>query len=103
VVIIHHLPAQRAKGHTMKTSYTVEELRNMEFSTEHEEGFRRGYLEGMLSALDYISDDGLDVNQLYRFWEQVLDTWAFGNCSQVVEPPSPNDYEETDEGFTKRT
>lgn len=67
---------------------------------EQEREFRRGYLDGMLAALDYI-DEGKDIGWLYRFRDYVVDPWALGDCSEIVEPPLPDFYLETDSGWVR--
>ncbi len=78
----------------------VEELMGLEFDEGGEREYRRGYLDGMLAALDYAAE-GKDIGWLYRFRDFVVEPWACDDCGRLVEPPLPGHYLETDEGWVK--
>lgn len=77
---------------------TVTELLDMPFDENGEKEYRRGYLSGFLAALDYVAE-GKDIDWLYRFRDQVLNSWSITGAGATIEPPLPSDYRETDEGF----
>jgi hypothetical protein len=79
---------------------TINELLNMPFDAKSEEEYRRGYLDGFLAALDYVSE-GKDIEWLYRFRNQVLTSWSTTDPDKLIEPPQPGYYLETDEGFVQ--
>lgn len=78
----------------------VDELLKAEFDEGHEREYRRGDLDGMPAALDY-AGEGKGIDWLYRFRDFVIEPWAYGDCGQVVEPPLPDHYLETEEGWVK--
>ena len=69
--------------------YTADEILAGAFPPEPaEEAYRRGYLDGFLAALDYVSE-GKDIEWLYRFRNQVLNSWSATDTDHLIEPPQP--------------
>jgi len=82
-----------------KTSFTLDELMNMEIEAEApEHAYRRGYADGFLAASDTFYKllyAGLDKKDAYflcwDFRRDVLRKWLNGDCSHEILPPQlPN-------------
>ncbi|RIK40330.1 MAG: hypothetical protein DCC55_15490 [Chloroflexi bacterium] len=78
----------------------ADELLNTNFDTNPEQEYRRGYLDGFLAVLEY-ADDGNDLEWLRRFHEQVLWSWLKTGTDDLIPPPLPEEYSETDKGFIR--
>lgn len=59
-------------------------------ATATEADYRRGYADGYIMALqDYAGWLDEDTpNELFDFWQHDLTTWALGDASKRIEPPS---------------
>lgn len=80
----------------LKNMMSAEELLSTDFPEETgEEGFRRGYNDGMQAALDYLSD-GMPAAWLERWRLAILEEWVRRNTDLMIMPPLADLYVERD-------
>ena len=55
---------------------------------DHEMGYRKGYRQGFLAAVELLAA-GAEVRQLRQFHDNELSVWWRGDCANADDPPSP--------------
>lgn len=80
----------------------TEEMHKEEVQENQREfSFRKGYVHGVLSAVDLLRG-GSDWRHLQWWCDEVLFPWMYGDCDSIIEPPEPASWRETRKRILER-